>query len=222
MVHVWWMSVAAFAIAASSASPGLAAVPGVCPLPMIVANDTSKATNAFGPILGTAIGQVFFAPETLITEIDVWRPADYQSVIGAHIFITGVDTSRTPPFPDVGMKFQDGPTVTVYDSDPPGQLIRMPFVFNPPVVLPRPGTYAMFFQGEDCYDGEPWRLLFDTNNRYPFGISWITGHSTISCHLAPPAGGADNYDMIFEIHFCSDRATPTKRGSWGRLKMLYR
>src|ERR1044072_7871835 len=130
----WWGSVAILAITASrlSATP---ATTGAC-MPMVVENDTSKATAAWGPILGQAIGQVFFAPETLITEIDVWRPADYQSAIGAHIFITGVDTTRSPAFPDVGMKFQDGPTVTVYDSDPPGQLIRMPFAFDPPVVLP--------------------------------------------------------------------------------------
>src|SRR5437870_3497495 len=129
--HLPWTGVLALTIAAlGAATRGAAALDGCTP--MVVANDTTNASNAFGPILGTAMGQVFFAPETLITEIDVWRPADYQSVIGAHIFVTGVDTIRTPMLPDVGMIFQDGPTVTVYDSDPPGQLIRMPFVFDPP------------------------------------------------------------------------------------------
>jgi len=193
----------------------------VAATPCLLRTTQLRAYRGGGPILGQAIGQVFLAPETLITEIDVWRPANYQSVIGAHIFITGVDTTRTPAFPDVGMKFQDGPTVTVYDSDPPGQLIRMQFVFNPPVVLPRPGYYAMFFQGEDCYDGEPWRLLFSEHDDYPFGILWITGRSEISCHLAPPDGGGDLDDLIFEIHFC-DQSTPTRRQSWGKLKALYR
>jgi len=216
-----WVGIAFLAIPARDASPSEAAAPGVC-IPMVVANDTSKATAAGGPISGEAIGQVFFAPETLITEIDVWRPAGNQSVIGARILVTGVDTTRVPPFPEVGMKFQDGPTVTVYDSDPPGQLIRMPFVFDPPVVLPRPGTYAMFFQAENCYDAEPWRLLFSWNNDYPYGILWVTGHSQLSCRLPPPAGGGDNDDLIFEIHFCDDRSTPTRHESWGRLKVLYR
>jgi len=97
----------------------------------------------------------------------------------------------------------------------------MPFVFDPPVVLPHPGYYAMFFQGEDCYDGEPWRLLFNTTNSYPFGIHWVTGRSQNVCVLRPPAGGGDNDDLIFEIHFC-DRTTPAKRQSWGTLKTLYR
>ena len=216
----WWVGVFALATAAHT-SPGMAAALDGW-VPMVVANDTSKATFAGGPFLGSAIGQVFFAPETLITEIDVWRPADYQSAIGAHIFVTGVDTTRVPAFPDVGMKFQDGPTVTVYDSDPPGQLIRVPFVFDPPVVLPHPGLYAMFFQAEDCWDGEPWRLLFSQNNDYPFGILWVTGRSQNGCYLPAPAGGGDNDDLIFEIRFCSEGVTPTRRRSWGTLKAIYR
>ena len=79
----------------------------------------------------------------------------------------------------------------------------------------------MFFQGEDCYDGEPWQLLFSEHDDYPFGILWITGRSQDSCRLAPPAGGGDLDDLIFEIHFC-DQSTPTRRQSWGKLKALYR
>lgn len=189
--------------------------------PSVVSNDTTNATNAGGPFLGSAIGQVFFAPESIITEIDVWRPAGYVSEIGAHIFITGVDSSRSPVYPDVGKIFQNGPDVTVIDSDPPGQLIRVPFVFDPPVVLPHPGYYTMFFQATGCWDGEPWRLLFSQHNNYPYGILWLTGRSTNGCVLRGPAGGGDNDDLVFEAHFCSE-ATAIVRSSWGKVKVLYR
>src|SRR5438552_5948885 len=92
---LWWLGVLALATTVVRAAPSAAGVLDGCN-PGFVTNDTLRAYRGGGPILGQAIGQVFLAPETLITEIDVWRPATYQSVIGAHIFITGVDTTRTP------------------------------------------------------------------------------------------------------------------------------
>ena len=58
---VLWVGVLA-AIVALGPAPVAAAVLDGC-APMVVANDTTNATNAFGPIAGTALGQVFLAPD---------------------------------------------------------------------------------------------------------------------------------------------------------------
>jgi hypothetical protein len=98
----------------------------------------------------------------------------------------------------------------------------MPFVLDPPLALPRRGLYAFFVQAENCNPAEAWRLLADDNNDYPYGIYWITPRAITACWLRPVGGGADYADLIFEIEFCSNTQTPTRRRSWGQLKTLYR
>src|SRR5207247_9059972 len=94
--------------------------------------------------------------------------------------------------------------------------------FGHPLALPRQDEFAMFFQAEDCWPGEPWRLLVDEHNHYPEGIHWVTGRATNSCYLRDVAGGADNTDLIFRIDFCSTASTPVRRTSWGDVKVIYR
>ena len=176
-----------------------------------------------GPILGDALGQVFLAEDTLITRLTVWRRPNNRSVIGAHLYITAVDTTRNPPRPNTGAILLDGPTVHVYDSDPPGQLIEMPFVIDPPLALPRPGLYAFFLQAEDCDQGDAWEITASDQNPYPYGIYWVTGIVTSTCALRGVEGGGDNDDLIFDIEFCRpDATTPTLKSSWGRIKTIYR
>ena len=184
--------------------------------------DPSIWTTGRGTFLGRALGQTFLAVDTVITRITVWRPPNIIDVVGAHLFVTTVDTTRVPPRPVTQGILQDGPTVTIRDSDPPGQLIRMDFVIEPPLKLPRPGLYAFFIQREGCDAGET-RLIASDANPYPYGIYWITGR-VISppCALAPVDGGEDYTDLIFQIEFCDTHATPVRARTWGEVKQLYR
>jgi len=183
---------------------------------------TNLANASFSPFLGHAVGETFFAKDTLIAKVTVWRPNNNTSVIGAHLFITAVDTTLSPPRPTTQTILLNGPTAHVYDSTPPGQLIEMPFVIDPPLALPGPGYYAWFLQAEDCNQGEAWIIAASDTNPYPRGITWITGRAGLVCYLASVEGGQDNLDLIFRIEFCGSAVTPVQQQTWGRLKAIYR
>jgi hypothetical protein len=172
--------------------------------------------------LGEAVGQTFLARDTLISRLTVWRPPNLPNVLGVHLFITGVDTTRNPPRPNTGDILLDGPTLHVYDSDPPGQLVELSFVLDPPLSLPRPGLYAFFLQTEDCNQGE-FDIIANSGNPYPYGIYWQTGRVSSPCYLRGVAGGGDILDLIFDIEFCRpDQLTPVLKRSWGQIKSIYR
>jgi hypothetical protein len=175
-----------------------------------------------GTFLGEAVGQSFLAEDTVITKLTVWRPANLPNVLGVHLFITGVDTTLTPPYPRTRNLLLDGPTLYIYDSDPPGNLVELPVVIDPPLHLPHPGIYAFFLQAADCNQGE-FDILASGKNPYPYGIYWQTGRASYPCALAGVAGGGDNQDLLFDIEFCRpDQVTPVHKRSWGALKSIYR
>src|SRR5206468_3633513 len=87
--------------------------------------DTTGWNSGRGTFLGRALGQTFLAVDTIITRITVWRPPNQINSVGTHLFVTTVDTTQVPPYPVTQGIIQDGPTVFVRDSDPPGHLIRM-------------------------------------------------------------------------------------------------
>jgi hypothetical protein len=182
--------------------------------------DPSLWNTGRGTFFGRALGQTFLAKDTVITRITVWRPPDQINAVGTHLFVTTVDTSQVPPRPVTQGILQDGPSVFVRDSDPPGQLIRMDFVLDPPLALPGPGIYAFFLQRDACDVGET-RLIASTNDPYPHGLYWITGR-TFECGLRSVDGGEDFTDLIFEIEFCRTDVTPVRTRTWGELKVMYR
>lgn len=183
--------------------------------------DPSSWTSARGTFLGRAVGQTFFAQDTLISRITVWRPPHAVDPVGAHVFVTGVDTSATPPRPDTGTILLDGPTVIVRDSDPPGQLIEVPFNLGP-LALPHPGLYAFFIQSEDCDPGET-LIAANDDNPYSQGHYWITGRTAgLPCFLRAVDGGQENTDLVFRMEFCRIATTPVRQMPWGRLKLIYR
>ena len=51
------------------------------------------AATLAGGAGGDALGQVFRAEDMLITKLTVWRRPNNRSVIGANLYITGVDTT---------------------------------------------------------------------------------------------------------------------------------
>ena len=189
-------------------------------MPVHIRLDPLIWNTARDSFLGRAVGQTFFASDTIISRITVWRPPGMTSVWGAHIFLTGTSADGRP---DVNQVFLDGQTLAVFDSDPPGQMIEMPFTFDPPVTLPRPGTYAFFLQGANCTPGSVWYIAASNLNPYHDGSYWLTGRVDSSpCHLRAVDGGSDVVDLLFDIEFCSSGATATSVRSWGELKVIYR
>jgi len=186
----------------------------------VVSDDTTNANNAYGPFLGKAIGQVIEAPDTLLSSITVWRPDWDSSAVGVHLFIFGVDESNAHPiFEDMVL---NGPTLTIYKGEIPGEPIKVQFVFDPPFALPHKGRYGFFFQGANCWQGEPWRLFVDTNNHYAYGNYWVSNRSQgPGCPIYDPLGGYDT-DIVFEAVYCDDAQTPAIRKTWGELKLIYR
>jgi hypothetical protein len=189
--------------------------------PDSVALDPAIWNTAHWGSLGMAVGQTFYAPETVVTKLTVWRPPNNRSVIGQHLYIVAVDTSQVPPRPDVHSILLDGPTVQVFDSDPPGQLIPMSFVLDPPLSLPARGIYAYFLQGQGC-TGNNTQFIGNYDNPYPDGCFWGTSRSTPGCILPGGAVPELNFDFLFKIEFCRDATTPVLKKTWGKLKMIYR
>lgn len=152
-------------------------------------------------VLGQSIGQTFYAPERLLSAITVWRPPGNRSGVGAHLIITAVDATMSPPRPVTGNILLDGPTVTVVDGASTSGNIEMRFEIRPPLLLPGLGTYAFFLQPEDCYGGEAWNIGANSNDAYPDGMFWITPRSTQGCTLRPVTGGEDLTDLAFALEF---------------------
>jgi hypothetical protein len=188
--------------------------------PVHVRLDPTTANTSRSPFAGRALGQTFLAEDTVITRITVWRPPNTPSAVGMHLYVVGTNQNQVP---DVTQMLLDGPIVTVYDSDPPGQYIEVPFVLDPPLSLPGPGTYAFFMQGESCNSGSVWYIRGNDLDPYPNGLYWITGRVVSSpCHLRAVDGGENNTDLLFDIEFCDTHPTPTRRQTWGELKVIYR
>lgn len=190
--------------------------------PVITGNDPASWNSSRGTFLGRALGQTFYAFDTLITRITVWRPPNAFDPSGLRLFVTTVDSVNYSPFrPTTQSIIQNGPTVVVPNSDLPGQLIRMDFNLDPPLALPHLGTYAFFFQREGCDAGET--LLIATEpGSYPYGTFWVTGRTaSLPCFLRDVDIWED-LDLCFEIEFCRDTSTPVREESWGRLKLIYR
>ena len=213
----------------------------ICPT-VVDGLDPAIWNSSASPFFGRALGQTFLARDTLITRLTLWRPAPNLSVVGAHLFITTVDTTRTPPRPLTQDILLDGPTLRVYASSPPGQLIEMPFVIDPPLALPRPGLYAFFLQAEDCNPGSVWSFITNNLDPYPDGMAWITNRAVFldTCFLARSDGYIANEDYVFQLEYqrpetpldvslvssqadpCSVRVAWSAGGLGGLLTTLYR
>ena len=117
----------------------------------------------------------------------------------------------------------NGPVVYAYGDSGPSRPLRVRFDFDPPFALPSPGVYAFFVQ-DPC--SAPFGVLADTSrNVYPDGRLWQTGRTDlIGCYedFANTYPEWARWDLIFEIESCKEALTPTKRRSWGQLKVIYR
>jgi hypothetical protein len=176
-----------------------------------LANGTSWAS------FGQALGQTFYASDTLIQSITVWRPANYgQIVLGLNLFIDYVPITQ-PALIDCGV-------VRVLDSDPPGGPVPMTWYFDPPLSLPGKRGYLLWWQVEDCNVLDYPLLYHVGSDAYRNGTCLYTMRGFPDCVQVPNVQGVcpSDVDQCFRVVFCRDATTPTRRTTWGTLKLLYR
>ena len=161
------------------------------------------------------IGQVFRAPDTLISSITIWRPAEEETTLFARrLFITDVDASSGVPLLEQVLLV--GPELRVLAGDGVHP-VEYRYAFDPPFVLPRRGLFffAILAEGFGTVN-----ILGTERNLYPDGRAWETGPDL----LCIPSGAKPidpNLDLVFEIEFCNTGTTPVRRRSWGELKIRY-
>jgi hypothetical protein len=193
--------------------------PSAC-RPNRVVVDTSSADTVIVFDDSRGYGQVIQADDTLVTAITFWKAAQPDTFpTPAILFVTNVDSTGRPDV--ISRVF-----VSQIVQGPFGDGIHpipLTFTFDPPMVLPHRG--AFFFdlneQSDQCIGVI--RALGDHRNDYAGGGAWKTG--TSACDGTYPGGLAapfdSNLDLIFDITFC-DALVPTRRQTWGEIKMLYR
>jgi len=185
----------------------------------VIGLDSTHAQTGQSLFLGRAIGQVFYAPDTIVQSISVWggplqSPSYYPYLI---LYVTGVDSTGVP---DTYPVLQTGPVVLPEPDYNSFQPVRIDFVLDPLLVLPRRGLY--FFAVKDYFcDDDTW-LLADSTNGYPEGRAWRTGPVYDCSTIGPAQVRPPMIDLIFKIVFCSDTTTATRRPSWGQVKLRYR
>jgi len=183
--------------------------------------DTSLAypdtLDSMGLRCGEAGGETFFASDTMLQSITVWRHHAQTPYDGSlKLWVTGVDSAGKPNIDDIVL---DGPVMQFPFGDGIHP-IPMQWRFDPPIALPGKGEY--YFAVQD-YCGGHWSLLVNLDNAFPDGSAWRNGITCLSdCHFRHFPDQFATTDLIFSVEFCRDTSTPARRESWGKLKMLYR
>lgn len=179
--------------------------------------DSTHAQTLDEAFLGRAIGQVFYAPNTIIQSISVWRPALQNSYYPYVIlYVTAADSTGLPTHPVL----QIGPVVLPEQYDDGIHPVRINFILDPALVLPRKGLY--FFAVKDYYCDDAIAVLADSTNGYPEGRAWKTSPIWDCSTVGPAQARPPMIDLIFKVVFCSDTTTAARRTSWGQLKLRYR
>ena len=177
-----------------------------------------SSNNSGSVFLGEALGQTFYAEHTLIESITVWRVAwEGNSVYGMRIFVVPTDSLGHP---DVASMLLAGPSVFHTDGDGVHPT-AFEFVFDPPLRLPKIDYYEFAVQSDPCYG--LWDILgVSGEDDYPNGVLWSHSRSIDDpCPLRKRPERLPAADLCFRIRYC-DGVTPTKKSSWGQLKVLYR
>jgi hypothetical protein len=190
------------------------AASGVCNVPFIVGVDLARADTTVTAFFCRGFGQVFLANDTLIHSISIWRPGQ-PALDGQprYLYITGTGSGD----PDVRQLLLAAPPLVnvVGDGVHP---VEYRWVFDPPFALPLQGK---FFFDILANDFSAFGILAATTDPYPDGQGWETGPE-FNCDR--PGDGrtfVPHPDLVFQIQFCATGATPTRQGSWGRLKTTY-
>jgi hypothetical protein len=167
--------------------------------------------------LGEGLGQSFFAPDTLISAITVWR-AYYDTPNDSiwHIYILPLDSVGVP---DVATPISDGPTLRIIDGDGEHDT-PFRFAFDPPLRLPSPGEYEFAIQGDGCRG--VFQIVQNCSNAYPSGMLWVHDRVTFPpCHLRGGPASYPTADLVFTVEFCQS-TVPTLPVTLGKVKAIYR
>jgi hypothetical protein len=179
--------------------------------------DTSAGNCHTTVELGYGLGETFLAPDTLISAITVWRwyyDANNDSIW--HLYVLGLDSGGRP---DVTKLIHDGPNLQNAFGNGIDD-IPFRFLFDPPLSLPSPGTYAFVVQAENC--GAVAEILENCTDDYPDGELWVHDRVTQPpCHLRPYPTGYPGADLVFSVDFCH-LAVPTVPSTLARVKAMYR
>ena len=176
--------------------------------------DTTVASFAEYENLGSAMGETFVARDTLISSITFWRPAsEYYSTAGFKLYVVGTDALGQPNTSDMIL---NGP-VAYNDYGDSVHATPFRFEFDPPLALPRAGTYEAAIQAYPC--SGVIKYLRTVDDEYPDGKVW--SHSQISpCSLRSGPGAVPSVDLFFRIVFCQ-APTSSRQATWGEVKSIY-
>jgi hypothetical protein len=164
--------------------------------------DTSLANNS-GGTLHDSVGQTFLTPDTLMTSLTVWPTPGGINYYPVSAVLVGTDSTGVPTSP----RLWEGPALT------PSGSTAFTWTMDPPLALPHAGRYAWFV----C-SGDVQLMVVSGPDAYPDGQAW----STCRGQCGPGCSHPQNADFVFTVTFCSDRATATRRHTWGQLKTIYR
>ena len=206
----------AIALATDSASAMSPASSESC-VPVVGGLDLSHATRGEAAGLGKSLAQVFYAQDTVVTSVTVWRVASQTlNLTPMHLFITTADSADAPPNNRVVLL--DGPTIVISETGPN---LPLKYVINPPLHLPGPGFYSLVIKDDDrdCFGF--FALLADSTDSYPQGGLWYLSPLTTCIGPGRAPSSYDREDLIFEVEFCA-LPDPAVGSSWGRLKAGYR
>ncbi len=160
--------------------------------------DLSQADRFVEPFYCRGWGQVFFAGDTLIRSISVWRPAKPDSdAFARYLFITEADSIA----PRTERRLLSAPPIVhqVGDGVHP---VEYRWVFDPPFALPHRGLF--FF--DIMADRWSWFLMpASSQNPYAEGDAWET--SSVGGDCPYPGAAYDDPpprpDLAFQIQFCT-------------------
>jgi len=178
------------------------------------------AYNSFG----SAQGEGFYAHDTLIASITVWRKANVYTNIGLVLYVNPMLSLNDSMYVPVTRPIMFAAPALVANDAPADTPIEMRWTFDPPLVLPSRGEYVMWFQTAGCNPVDYPLLYYTGGDAYIEGEPWYTNRSLTECVHLPntKCGGTKTADMCFAITFCRNEVTRVRRGGWGALKMLYR
>jgi hypothetical protein len=191
---------AIFCVFAALASSAVTSTPKAEASPTYsIGLDTTYATTRDGPYGGRADGEVFYARDTLIHSITVWRPIPPDtSHVGMKLWIVRADSTKRPNMADILLS---GPILRVPAGDNIHP-VEYTWVFDPPFALPARGYFWFGVQPDPC--GAYFDLLFNNQNAYKEGDNWRTLRLLPgeTCYLVQNPNHFANWDLIFQIEFC--------------------
>src|SRR5262245_826495 len=165
--------------------------------------DTTMTTSFLEFSLNEAIGQTFYASDTLIRSVTIWRlPDEVGWGFGVRFYIIDTDSIGGPG----SQILYSSPVIYNYGGDGVHP-IELRFDFDPPVSLPSRGLFEMALMSYPC--GGDWGILArrQASDAYPPGKVWHHPRSpNPPCLPRLTANPVNDADVVFQMEFCE---TPT-------------